>query len=80
MFCDFFCFCYDIDHKTNIESQSSSFGLESAKTRGKPSNGNMREVPILIAPNWEKEFHVHMDASNLVVGAMLAQNLDSKCD
>jgi hypothetical protein len=38
------------------------------------------EVPILIAPNWEKEFHVHTDASNLVIGAMLAQNLDGMCD
>jgi hypothetical protein len=38
------------------------------------------EVPILIAPNWEKEFHVHTDAFNLAIGAMLAQNLDGKCD
>ncbi len=30
------------------------------------------EAQILIVPNWEKEFIVHMDASNLVVGAMLA--------
>jgi hypothetical protein len=27
------------------------------------------EALILIAPNWEKEFHVHMDTSNLEVGA-----------
>jgi len=38
------------------------------------------EAPILIAPNWEKNFHVHMDTSNLAIGAMLAQNLDGKCD
>jgi hypothetical protein len=38
------------------------------------------EAPILSAPNWEKEFHVHMDAPNLVIGAMLAQNLNGKCD
>jgi hypothetical protein len=38
------------------------------------------EAPILIAANWEKEFHVHMDASNLVIRAMLAQHLDGKCD
>jgi hypothetical protein len=25
------------------------------------------EAPILIIPNWEKEFHVHMDTSNLVI-------------
>jgi hypothetical protein len=35
---------------------------------------------ILIAPNWERKFYVHMNASNLVVGVMLAQNLDDKCD
>jgi hypothetical protein len=35
---------------------------------------------ILITPNWEREFHVHTNASNIVVGAMLAQNLDSKCE
>jgi hypothetical protein len=32
------------------------------------------ETPILIPPNWQLEFHVHIDASLLVVGAMLAQN------
>jgi hypothetical protein len=29
-------------------------------------------APILIPPNWQMEFHVHTDASLLVVGAMLA--------
>lgn len=38
------------------------------------------EAPIINAPNWEKELHVHMDASKLVIGAMLAQNLNGKCD
>ncbi len=38
------------------------------------------EVLILITPNWEKEFHVHTNASNSVVGVMLAQNMDGKCD
>jgi hypothetical protein len=28
------------------------------------------EALILITPNWEKEFHVHMDTSNSEVGAM----------
>jgi hypothetical protein len=35
---------------------------------------------ILIAPRWDLEFHVHMDASNLVVKVMLAQNPTEKCD
>jgi hypothetical protein len=32
------------------------------------------QAPILINPNWELEFHVHIDAFQLVVGAILAQN------
>jgi hypothetical protein len=38
------------------------------------------ETLILIPPNWWLEFHVHMDASLLVVGVMLAQNPTSKYD
>jgi len=29
------------------------------------------ETPILISQNWQVEFHVHIDASLLVVGAMV---------
>jgi hypothetical protein len=32
------------------------------------------QAPILINPKWELEFHVHIDASQLAVGAILAQN------
>jgi hypothetical protein len=35
---------------------------------------------ILISPHWAIEFHVHINAYNLVVGAMLAQNLNGKCN
>jgi hypothetical protein len=35
---------------------------------------------ILIAPRWDLEFHVHIDASNLAIGVMLAQNPTEKCD
>ncbi len=34
----------------------------------------------MISPNWDVEFHVHIDASLLVVGAMLTQNLIEKHD
>ena len=30
-------------------------------------------APILAYPNWNKEFHVHVDASNYAIGATLAQ-------
>lgn len=29
--------------------------------------------PILMYPDWDKEFHVHVDASNFAIGATLAQ-------
>ncbi len=35
---------------------------------------------ILINPNWELEFHVHIDAFQLAIGAILAQNPISKFD
>ncbi len=38
------------------------------------------EALIMIHPNWQMEFHKHMDASLLAIGAMLAQNPTSKYD
>ncbi len=38
------------------------------------------QVFILIVPHWDKEFPVHTNASNLVVRAMLAQNINGKCN
>ncbi len=38
------------------------------------------QAPILINPYWELEFHVHADASQLAVKAILAQNLIGKID
>ena len=37
-------------------------------------------APILIAVNWKLEFHIHTDASDIAVGAMLAQNPTGKID
>jgi hypothetical protein len=31
-------------------------------------------LPMLMVPNWKIEFHVHIDASNFVLGVMLGQN------
>ncbi len=38
------------------------------------------QAPILISPNGELEFHVHTNASQLVVGAILVQNPIGKID
>jgi hypothetical protein len=33
----------------------------------------LSSAPILIFPNWEIEFHVHVDASCITLGSILAQ-------
>ena len=33
----------------------------------------MVTAPILVFPDWNKEFHVHVDASSIALGTMLAQ-------
>ena len=33
----------------------------------------MDSIPILVFPYWNKEFHVHVDASSIVLGVVLAQ-------
>jgi hypothetical protein len=32
---------------------------------------NMVATPILVFPNWEKTFHVHVDASTIALGETL---------
>ena len=38
------------------------------------------EAPILRFPNWSKKFHVHIDASTIVVSAILTQPRDENLD
>ena len=33
----------------------------------------MASTPILVFPDWDKEFHAHIDASSITLGVVLAQ-------
>jgi hypothetical protein len=40
----------------------------------------MVNAPILVFPDWSKEFHVDVDASSIALGAMLAQPREGDID
>ena len=37
-------------------------------------------TPILVFPYWSREFHVHVDASSIALGAILTQLVDGELD
>jgi hypothetical protein len=41
---------------------------------------NLVTVPILVFPDWQKEFHVHVDTSSIVLDTMLAHSREGKLD
>ena len=40
----------------------------------------MVTAPILVFPDWTKDFHVHVDASSIVLGEVLAQPGEGEID
>jgi hypothetical protein len=40
----------------------------------------MVTAPILVFPDWSKEFHVHVDASSISLGAVLTQTREGDID
>jgi hypothetical protein len=40
----------------------------------------MVTAPILVFPDWSKEFHVHINASSIALGAVLAQPREGEID
>jgi hypothetical protein len=60
----------DIKFQWNDECQQS---LDILKEK-------MVTVPILVFPDWSKEFHVHVDASSISLGAVLTQPREGDID
>jgi hypothetical protein len=46
-------------------NEDCQHGLDTLKEK-------MVTTPILVFPDWEKTFHVHVDASAIALGAILA--------
>ena len=40
----------------------------------------MVTTPILIFPDWKKEFHIHVDASYIVLGVVIAHTCEGSID
>jgi hypothetical protein len=47
-------------------NEDCQHGLDTLKEK-------MVTTPILVFPDWEKTFHVHVDASTITLGAILVQ-------
>jgi hypothetical protein len=49
-----------------LRNEDRQKGLDTLKQR-------LVTVPILVFPDWDKEFHLHVDASSIELGAVLSQ-------
>jgi hypothetical protein len=60
----------EVKYQWNDECQKS---LDTLKQK-------MVTASILVFPNWSKEFHVHVDASSIALGAVLVQPGEGEID
>jgi hypothetical protein len=54
-------------------NDNSQKGLDTLKQK-------LVTTPILIFPDWNKEFHVYVDASSILLGTILSQPGDGEID
>jgi hypothetical protein len=79
MFCQGFCFHYGFHYQATTKDVNFWVDNKMPTSLGK-NQVVLHGCTNLIWFHWDLEFHVHIDASNLVVGIMLAQNFIKKYD
>jgi hypothetical protein len=62
--------CKDTKYEWTMECQQA---LDTLKEK-------LVTAPILVFPDWSKLFHVHVDASSIVLGVILAQPGEGNID
>jgi hypothetical protein len=71
MFYQKLCYYYGTHHKIDWKTKTF-FYIEKSQKAWEFIKQKYIETPILISLNWEVEFHVHTNASLLIVVAMLS--------
>lgn len=63
-----------------LESGANPNWTEECESTFKLLKEKLSTAPILIPPNWDKPFHVYVDASNIALGCVLSQKDDKNMD
>ena len=56
-----------------LKKNSAFIWCQECQTSFDSLNTKMDSAPILVFPNWTKDFHVHVDASSVALGVVLTQ-------